>query len=269
MVGRIIMSIIKQHPVDPHPLALSLSSSDGYTLSGVRHRELFEKGHTDILCNYMLPALKKHHSSPETLQRHRELVDSLRIVNAPNLLSPYPQNLTTKKGNFAEIFLAEYLGETSEMKLPVYRLRYNPNPNQSMKGDDILMFDLDSNPARIIVGESKFRGTPDKQSVIDIVEGLLRSNKAGLPISLMFVAERLFQENEQELGKKVMNCAILFATNKLQIDYVGLLMSNQNARNAVNTHTSNDLKRLLMISLGLKKPEEIVQQAFDQLEGSI
>ena len=110
------------------------------------------------------------------------------------------------------------------MELPIYRLRYNTNPDQSMKGDDVLLFDLDSDPVRIIVGESKFRGIPDKQSVIDIVDGLVRSYKAGLPISLMFVAERLFQENKPELGRKVQNCAILFATNKLHIDYVGFLM---------------------------------------------
>jgi len=263
------MLIIKQHPIEPHPLSLSLSSSDGDTMSGVRHRELLEKGNIDVLSEYILPALEKHHISADALQRHKELIDSLRIVNAPIFQSPYPQNLTTQKGNFAEIFLAEYLGEITEMQLPVYRLRYNPNPNQSMKGDDILMFDLDSTPARIIVGESKFRSTPDKQSVIDIADGLVRSNKAGLPISLMFVAERLFQEDKPELGKKVMNCATLFAANKLEIDYVGLLMSNQNARNAVNTHTSNDLKGLLMISLGLKKPEEMVQQVFERLEESI
>ncbi|MFQ6963494.1 MAG: Hachiman antiphage defense system protein HamA [Oscillospiraceae bacterium] len=43
-----------------------------------------------------------------------------------------------------------------------YRLRYNTNPDQSMKGDDVLLFDLDSDPVRIVVGESKFRGTPDE-----------------------------------------------------------------------------------------------------------
>ena len=44
-----------------------------------------------------------------------------------------------------------------------------------MKSDDVLLFDLDAAPVRIIVGESKFRTTPDKQAVVDIVDGLVRS----------------------------------------------------------------------------------------------
>ncbi len=34
------------------------------------------------------------------------------------------------------VFLAEYIVAESEASLPVYRLRYNPNVEQSMKGDD-------------------------------------------------------------------------------------------------------------------------------------
>lgn len=127
----------------------------------------------------MEDALQRHHISPEALQRHMDLIATLKIENLPILRSPYPQPSTTQKGNFAEVFLAEYLVSTTDMELPIYRLRYNTNPDQSMKGDDVLLFDLDSDPVRIIVGESKFRGIPDKQSVIDIVDGLVRSYKAG------------------------------------------------------------------------------------------
>jgi hypothetical protein len=34
-----------------------------------------------------------------------------------------------------------------------------------MKGDDVLAFDLDSHPVRVIVGEAKFRATSTKDSV--------------------------------------------------------------------------------------------------------
>lgn len=254
--------IIKNHPTGAHPFAVSLLSTDDVTLSGVAHRELEEKEPNDVLLEYMIPAIQKHHIGPDTLERHKELIDSLRIANLPKIRSPYPQNSTTRKGNFAEIFLAEYLISTTETQLPVYRLRYNPNPDQAMKGDDVLLFDLNSDPVRIIVGESKFRGTPDKQSVIDIVDGLVRSYEIGLPVSLMFVSNCLFKEGKPELGKKVQECAILFARNELNIDYVGLLMSNHNAKKPINKHTSNDLHHLLMISLGMQSPEEIVEQAF-------
>ncbi len=261
------MSILNEHSSENHPFCRSLSCSDECTTNNVPHRSLTENGHHDTFLDYMTLALQKHHISPDALERRKDLIESLRIIDAPMALSLYPQNPTTQKGNFAEVFLAEYLCMTTEAELPIYRLRYNPNVEQSMKGDDVLLFDLDSDPVRIIVGESKFRGTPNKQAVIDIIDGLVRSHKAGLPISLMFVADRLFEAGNSELAKKVQNCSILFATNKLRIDYVGLLMSTHKAKEIINEHASNELHNLLMISLGFQSPETIVQQAFARLEG--
>lgn len=125
------------------------------TTSGVAHRVLRENGRNDILLKYMEDALQKHHISSDALQRHIDLITSLRIKNLPIPRSPYPQNLTTQKGNIAEVFLAEYLSSTTDAQLPIYRLRYNTNPDQSMKGDDVLLFDLDAEPVRVIIGESR------------------------------------------------------------------------------------------------------------------
>lgn len=262
-------NIINNHPEGTHPFAVSLHSVDGTTTSGVAHRQLKENGRNDVFLDFMVPALQNHHISPAAIARRKDLIQSLRIANATIPHMPYPQNPTTQKGNFAEIFLAEYLQETTEANLPVYRLRYNPNIEQSMKGDDVLLFDMDSDPVRIIVGEAKFRRTPSKQAVIEAVDGLVRSNKAGLPISLQFVADRLFEAGNNDIAEKVLNCTILFATNKLRIDYVGLLMSNSNASNSVNKHTTNELHNLLMLSLGMQSPELIVQQAFTRLEAEL
>lgn len=256
---------------DKHPFFISLDVLDEETDSNIPHKVLIENGNNDVLINHMVPLIKNHHIEPEALIRHKELIESLRILNLPSISihSPYPKNFTTQKGNFAEIFLAEYLTATSSVELPIYRLRYNPNPDQSMKGDDVLLFDLDTEPVRIIVGESKFRGTPDKSSVMEMIDGLIRSNREGLPISLMFVSEILIKEGKLELGKKVQNCALLFATNKLTIEYVGLLMGNQNAKNPINKHTPNVLRNLLMISLGIRNPEKVIESSFEKLEDSL
>lgn len=262
-------NIINDHPTGTHPFAVSLLSTDITTACGVAHRKLEENGHNDVFLDFIVPVLQTHHISLDALERRKDLIQSLRIANAPIPPSPYPQNTTTRKGNFAEVFLAEYLRSTTEAQIPVYRLRYNPNVEQSMKGDDVLLFDMDSDPVRIIVGEAKFRGTPTKQAVVDTIDGLVRSNRAGLPVSLMFVADRLFEEGKNDMAKKVQSCAILFATNRLQIDYVGLLMSNRNASNHVNNDTTNELHNLLMISLGVQSPETIVQQAFARLEDAV
>ncbi|MGF6990528.1 hypothetical protein M2150_001793 [Lachnospiraceae bacterium PM6-15] len=262
------MSILR-NPVSGHPLDQTLTSNDSKTTSGVEHRELMENGNNDPFVEYMKPAIERHHLSPDALRRHKEMVETLKIKGLSIPVSAYPKDLNTRKGNFAEVVLAEYLTVTTDAELPVYRLRYTTNPEQSLKGDDVLLFDLDSDPVRVIVGESKFRGTPSKAAVVEMVDGLLRSNKAGLPISLMFVANRLFEEGNDELGERVQNCAILFLQDKLEINYVGLLMSNLNAKRIINEHTENKLRNLLVISLGVQQPEGIVNQVFTELEESL
>jgi hypothetical protein len=266
----IVMSnkIIGEHPTG-HPYGISLSAIDKLTSDEVRvqHRILSEKGNRDVFMDFTVNALKFHHFDAETLSRRKHLIESFKIKNLKmpsNLL--YPTAEKTQRGNFAEIVLAEYLCASTTATLPVYRLRYNPNPQQSMKGDDVLMFDLDSKPARIIVGEAKFRGVPNKQAVTEIIEGLLRSHKAQLPVSLTFVSDRLFERGNSTLGQRVLDCADLIAADKLNIDYVGFLLSNHNGSRHVDKNTTNELHSLMMISLGVNSPREMVREAFQRLE---
>lgn len=119
------MSIINQVPDGKDPFSVCLISTDCTTTSGIAHRVLEDNGHSDILLQYMENALQRHHISPEALQRHMDLIASLKIENLPIPRSPYPQTSKTQKGNFAEVFLAEYLVSTTDMELPIYRLRYN------------------------------------------------------------------------------------------------------------------------------------------------
>lgn len=49
--------IINDHPTGTHPFAVSLTSVDGTTTSGVAHRKLEGNGHDDVFLNFMAPAL--------------------------------------------------------------------------------------------------------------------------------------------------------------------------------------------------------------------
>jgi hypothetical protein len=261
------MEIIGVHPNSAHPYGESLSAANKTTDTGVPHRALTGNGKRQAFMNYTLNALKFHHKSPEALERIRKTIAALRINGVDtSRLSPYPKNKKTQRGNYAEIVLAEYLEASTTVSLPIYRLRYNPNPDQSMKGDDVLMFDLDSKPIRVIIGESKFRKTPDKAAVEEIVEGLTRSNTGVIPASLTFVADRLFNEGRGDLGQRVLDCAELFMSDRLDVSYVGFLMSNTNAGANIDRSTESGLHNLLMISLGVDSPEVLVDDAFQRLE---
>ena len=261
--------IIEKHPIG-HAYGVSLSSADRLTASDIPHRILSENGNRNIFVDFTVNALKEHHISSSDLIRRKKAIDTLRI-NGLDIsgLSPYPTSYTTKRGNFAEVVMAEYVNASTPAELPIYRLRYNPNTNQSMKGDDILLFDLDSDPARIIVCESKFRSTPNKKAVTEILDGLVRSHKGMLPVSLMFVSERLYEQGKNELGEKVLKCTELFALDKLDIDYVGFLLGDGSTSAHIDRSTTTELHSLLMISLGVDSPADMVDEAFGRLEADL
>lgn len=262
--------ILGDHPSAAHPLGKLLSASDGKTDNKVPHRALSElNGSRPTAIKYLKTILTNHHASPEAIKRsaeRRKAIEQLGLGAAQASLRRFPTNSSTQKGNLAEVVLADYVVASSGLALPVYRLRYNPNVDQSMKGDDVLAFDLDSDPVRIVVGEAKFRGASSTAAVTEIVEGLVRSHKGGVPVSLQFVADRLFEQGDAKLGARVMECAVLFARGKLRLDYVGLLLSDDKAAARVDASTPATKTRLAMISLSVTDPDGLVTSCYQGLE---
>jgi len=261
--------ILGSHP-EPDAFGCHTQAENTSTNSGVPHRALSQDDESrDDTVGQIREALIHHHASAEMRMRDQRKRESLRQLGYPISNAEahrFPHADKTRKGNLAEVFLAEYIVAGAVAELPVYRLRYNPNVEQSMKGDDVLAFDFHSKRVRILVGEAKFRGTPSKAAVEDIVSGLIRSHLAGLPASLQFIADRLFEIDNIDLGRRVENCAILLAQGEIDLQYVGLLLSNKNSKACVDRHTNGDLRDLVMISLGVDDPNGLVRDCFDGIE---
>lgn len=259
--------VVGPHPIAPHPFGIHLGAADEHSAHGVPHRALNNRSlQPDEFTSVMRQWVTTHHASPEDIERDRRRREALARQGFSDSRHRFPTNPSTQKGNWAEIFLAEYLAGSCNAHLPVYRLRCNTNVDQSMKGDDVLAFDLDANPVRVLVGEAKFRSTPSKQAVEEIVEVLTKSHRAGIPVSLQFVADRLFGEGSAELGEKVDECNLLFALGRLRLDHVGLLVSNVNAAVHVRRNAKTTMHRLAVMSLGLNDPEETVSTCYQGIE---
>ena len=259
--------IVGEHPTSPNPIGVRFDHQDGHSAYGVPTRSLSETdSDVEQFVAVMRGWLRTHHSRPEDLERDRLRREALLRQGLPLPISRFPTNPTTRKGNWTEVLLCEYVAASSNADLPVYRLRYNPNIDQSMKGDDVLAFDLEADPVRLVVGEAKFRGSSTKMAVIDIVESLERSHRGGLPASLQFVADRLIQEGNEELGRRIEECANLFVRDRLQIDHVGLLASNHLAPTHVEKNAKSSVRRLAVISMSLSNGENLVESSFNGLE---
>lgn len=257
---------VGDHPAPPHPLGVRFNHVDGHSDHDVPTRALSESNSDlDQFVRAMRTWVRDHHARPEDLARDVARRAALARQGFSFEQSRFPRDPNTRKGNWTEIFLSEYVKCSCQSLLPVYRLRYNPNIDQSMKGDDVLAFDLDADPVRIIVGEAKFRATSSKAAVVEIVEALERSHRGGLPASLQFVADRLFQEGNEELGRRIDECADLFVRDRLRIDHLGLLASNHLAPIHVKKHANSSAPRLAVMSLHLLNGDNLVEDCFVSL----
>lgn len=232
----------------------------------MKHRQLSDKGVDRVkLIEKLSDWIIKHHTPQKRLERFEKKKSILNKHDFQEYVSqrmPFPvSNIKTQKGNLAEIILAEYLKSTSGLELLIFKLSFNPNIEQSMKGDDVLLFDKNDIKNKIIMGESKFRGIPTKQVIEDIMKSLSKDN---LPISLAFVRDRLDELGENDTAEQIDNLISDIHKKNTPIVYVGFLHSNHNVANIVETHMNTDNENLVIISYGEQNPESLIKASFDK-----
>lgn len=260
--------VLKPHPKKPRKVATILRGSDLMTTTKRQHRVLSElPGGRASTIEFLRKALVVHHTTAATRRDQAALANALRRQGLPAPPSLYPTSKSTQKGNLAEVLLAEYITACEDLSLPVYRLHYNTNVDQSMKGDDVLAFDLDATPPRILVGESKYRGQPTSTHAKSIVKGLQRSHQGKIPASLSFVANALYKSKQIALAKRITRLKLGIARNRVQVDYVGFLMGGPKAATRVTDHTPGGVPpNLAMISLELVNADAMVADCFRDLK---
>lgn len=231
-----------------------------------KHRKLTNKGISKAtLIDHLSQWIVKHHVTEARLariERKKQLLDKHGFANYMGGRIPFPvKSATTQKGNLGEIILAEYLTESSGLEILVYKLRYNPNVEQSMKGDDLLLFEKQNIQNKVIMGESKFRATKSKQALDDIVKSLSNKN---LPISLTFVSDRLEEMGDVDLADEVDDLITNLHTQKTPVIYVGFYHSETSAYKTIEKHLNSSNSDLVIVSYGEDNPTQLIKDCFDE-----
>lgn len=262
--------LIGPHPLPPHIYGLWWNSKDVPETPTKKHRSLTENpAMRDEAINQLAQWVVDYHVHPHQLkviEKKRAILDKIGLSKCVDTLAPLPTNDKTQKGNLGEIVLIEYLKETRGFTPIVHKLQYNPNTNQSMKGDDVLMFNLNNLNQEVIYGECKFRGEPSKKVIGDIVENLEGLKR--LPVSIEFVANRLDEMGNEDLANQITELHLAIVENNVPVNNVGFLISSQSATpskdtfQSVEKHLSSTNNRLVMLSLGVDDPIQIVTEAF-------
>lgn len=266
--------LIGVHPKAPNIFGLWWNCADLPTTERKKHRQLTEyTAHRDDAINQLAHWIVEYHITDfnlKLLERRKAILNKHDLGQYVDKHCLLPKSDITQKGNIGEIILIEYLKSTRGFTPYIHKLHYNPNTEQSMKGDDVLMFNPKDINNELIYGECKFRSTPTKKVVDEIVDNLEGQNK--LPISLNFVANRVYEAGDKLLAEQIFELQQKIYDGDVLVTNAGFLISKYSNRansgtSAVvenNLDTSNP--RLVMISLGIKDPNEFVIKAFQKAE---
>lgn len=259
--------LIGNHPNAEHPLGAWLKANDIPVTATKCHRELtkINNEENEDLILWMANKLISHHYSTFRLEQLKKKYGELGFPKYAEQNRKLPIVDKVKKGNATEILLTEYIQSTLNRELiKVFKLKYNPNVDQAIKGDDTLMIDLlqqeSGDDLKIYLGESKFRKIPDKTAVNDISSSL---EKEKMPLSYSFLVEEIAKSNE-ELALKLDDFIVQDIKDKSQLIYTGLLLSNENTSANVERNLSNDNPELIFISIGIKNPENFINLVFEK-----
>ncbi|MBG9812320.1 hypothetical protein ABD68_12160 [Bacillus endophyticus] len=229
------------------------------------HRTLIEKqGMREFAIEQISDWILTHHIAESTLvrlKRKREkIIKKYGLDEYLNQQQMLPIAEKTMRGNGAEIILAEYLQESSPLEILLYKLRYNPNVSQSIKGDDVLLFNRKNLSEQIILGESKFRKVPNKAVVEEITDEF--GKKLKLPLSILFIANRLSELGDEELADELEDLNIEVKHGKVPVINVGFLLSNHNTKSNVEKNLHSKNPNFIFVSLGIDQPEELISKSF-------
>ena len=229
--------LIGEHPKNNHIFGQWWSYVDLPTTDRKKHRKLeenpaFRSAAIDKLAEWIVES----HATDLQLRmidKQRAILDKHGLSRFVDILHVLPRTDTTQKGNLGEIVLIEYLKESRHFTPLVHKLHYNPNPDQSMKGDDVLLFKKDNLTDEVIYGECKFRGTP-KAEIVDEIVGNLEGLKK-LPISMGFVANRIDETGNHDLAEQLMDLQVKIYNGEVPVTNVGFLISKSSKRAGCGT----------------------------------
>jgi hypothetical protein len=264
-------ALIGTHPASPSQFAMWLTCNDVQPTKTKIHRSLTQSENVNNpkIIEWLGKRIFEHHHSESRIQKLKENFVKLGYRKYAEQHRKLPKADKTKKGNGTEIILSEYLTNSLGRNLiQSFKLQYNPNPDQAMKGDDTLLIDVietqESKKIKIYLGEAKFRQVPSP-SVVETISKSLAKDK--LPLSYSFVIEEL-EKNEKT--KDIADLLDSFIINDIKgngdLIYAGLLLSNQNTFDMVEKHLNSDNPSFVFISIGINQPEELINGAFEEAE---
>ena len=263
--------LIGIHPKAPNVFGIWLDCNDVPVTKTKSHRSLTPliKTTDKNLIEWLGRKIFEHHHSDYRIQKLKENYAKLGYKKYAEQNRKLPKADKTKKGNATEVILSEYIEGTLGKKLvKAFKLKYNPNADQSMKGDDTLLIDIidekKSKRVKLYLGEAKFRKVPSNTVVKTIAKSLSKDKK---PLSYTFIIDELGRDAQTKPLADLLDTFIIDEIKGTgDLIYTGFLLSNTDTHRIVEANLDSDNPHFVLVSIGIETPEELINKAFEHAE---
>jgi len=263
--------LIGSHPKAPNLFSKWLTCNDVAVTATKLHRSLTPLiASTDsTLVDWLGRKIFEHHHSEYRIRKLKENFGKLGFKKYAKQNRKLPVADKTKKGNATEILLSEYIeGSLGKKLVKVFKLKYNPNSDQAMKGDDTLLIDVVTNKkstkVRLYLGEAKFRKIPTSAVIKTISKSLSKDKK---PLSYSFIIDELGRNEDTKYLADLLDAFLIDEIKgKGDLIYTGFLLSNTDTFDVVEANLNSDNPFFVLISIGIDNPEELINKAFEKAE---
>ena len=210
-------------------------------------------------------AVPSYYTNP---QRIADLLKKLgKTAAAAHIEQKLPTQASIRSGDLGEILCNAYVHEATPFKLGIRRLRWKDHRNMSMRGEDVLAFDLDPKGAglKILKAEVKSRAGM-RTAVIDEARTALSAND-GLPSphAIAFVADRANEVGDTVLGDALDKAQLKDGIRASQVSHMLFTFSGNDPLTLLKTNLQSYSGTVPQHYVGVRvdKHQEFIKAVFE------
>ena len=195
--------------------------------------------------------VRDHYVDPDLTAKR---VASLGAPKTAQLLREHlPLLKKARSGDLGEVLATEIAEQHLNYEVPVRRLRWKDGRNMALRGDDLIGVAHNSKGRLIFLkGESKSRAALSS-AVLDEAGEALDSDR-GRPTrhSVLFVAERLREQGEDQLAEELEE-AVLAGFRAYRVEHMLFVLTGGSPKNLLTNHlTANSKKKRRRHAVGVR-----------------
>lgn len=177
-----------------------------------------------------------------------------------------PTKKTIKSGDLGEILCNAYIFESTRFTLGIRRLRWKDHRDMSMRGEDVLAFNIDPKGVlSILKAEVKSRASMTTAVIEEARAALSYNNELPSPHAVSFVADRLDEAADAALRDALDKAQLLDGIRISQVSHMLFTFSGSNPSKLLTTNLTSYSGGVQQyyVTLRVEKHQDFIKSVFE------